>query len=104
MHKAIKILAAQHGLRFDAMNSNTFQDQKNQKHSYKFGSLQHVNKSVRDQAIDHNLEVIEYGKQLGLKFNNGVAGRRIMLSGTIEFQKGFSKYIGWTSKNIRRLA
>src|SRR6188474_1884084 len=58
---AIKVLAAQHGLRFDAMNSNTFQDQKNQKHSFKFGSLQHVNKSVRDQAIDHNLEVIEYG-------------------------------------------
>src|ERR1700754_4354623 len=59
---AIKTLAAQHGLRFDAMNSNTFQDQKDQKHSYKFGSLQHVNKNVRDQAIDHNLEVIEYGK------------------------------------------
>src|SRR6187401_3636204 len=36
---AIKVLAAQHGLRFDAMNSNTFQDQKNQKHSFKFGSL-----------------------------------------------------------------
>src|SRR5688500_8817749 len=63
--KAIKILAAQYGLRFDAMNSNTFQDQKNQKHSYKFGSLQHVDKNVRDQAIEHNLEVIEYGKQLG---------------------------------------
>ncbi len=63
--KAIKALAAQHDLRFDAMNSNTFQDQKNQQHSYKFGSLQHVNKSVRDQAIDHNLEVIDYGKQLG---------------------------------------
>jgi L-rhamnose isomerase/sugar isomerase len=63
--KAIKILAAQYGLRFDAMNSNTFQDQKNQSHSYKFGSLQHVKKAVRDQAIQHNLEVIEYGKQLG---------------------------------------
>src|SRR5687767_320686 len=63
--KAIKILAAQYGLRFDAINSNTFQDQKDQKHSYKFGSLQHVDKSVRDQAIEHNIEVIEYGKQLG---------------------------------------
>lgn len=63
--KAIKILAAQYGLKFDAMNSNTFQDQKGQQHSYKFGSLQHVNKSVRTQAIEHNLEVIEFGKQLG---------------------------------------
>src|SRR5678816_3514379 len=43
---SIKALAAQHGLRFDAVNSNTFQDQKDQKHSYKFGSLQHVDKTV----------------------------------------------------------
>src|SRR5580692_11127934 len=39
---AIKALAAGYGLRFDAMNSNTFQDQPGQAHSYKFGSLQHV--------------------------------------------------------------
>jgi L-rhamnose isomerase/sugar isomerase len=63
--EAIKALAAQKGLRFDAMNSNTFQDQKNQEHSYKFGSLQHVNKAVRQQAIDHNLEVIKQGISLG---------------------------------------
>ena len=63
--KAIKILAAQHHIRFDAVNSNTFQDQKDQKHSYKFGSLQHVNKTVRQHAIDHNLEVIHYGRELG---------------------------------------
>src|SRR4051812_30807965 len=62
---AIKVLAAHHGIKFDAVNSNTFQDQKDQQHSYKFGSLQHVNKAVRDQAIDHNLEVIHYGKELG---------------------------------------
>lgn len=61
----IKTLAAQHGLRFDAMNSNTFQDQPGQQHSYKFGSLQHVNKAVRQQAIEHNIEVIRYGKELG---------------------------------------
>jgi L-rhamnose isomerase/sugar isomerase len=63
--KAIKALAAQHGLRFDAMNSNTFQDQANQQHSYKFGSLQHVNKAVRKQAIEHNIEVIKHGIELG---------------------------------------
>src|SRR5215212_10350336 len=55
---AIKALAAQHGLRFDAVNSNTLQDQPEQQHSYKFGSLQHVDRSVRQQAIDHNIEVI----------------------------------------------
>ena len=61
----IKALAAQHGIRFDAVNSNTFQDQKDQQHSYKFGSLQHVQKEVRRQAIDHNIEVIRYGEELG---------------------------------------
>src|SRR4051812_17486094 len=43
----IKALAAQNGLRFDAMNSNTFQDQPDQQESYKFGSMQHVDKRVR---------------------------------------------------------
>src|SRR5436309_9447997 len=61
----IKALVAQNGLRFDAMNSNTFQDQPDQKHSYKFGSMQHVDKAVRDQAIEHNIEVIKYGVELG---------------------------------------
>src|ERR1043165_5817445 len=57
----IKALAAQNGLKFDAMNSNTFQDQPGQKLSYKFGSMQHVDKAVRKQAVDHNIEVIKYG-------------------------------------------
>lgn len=64
-YKAIKSLAAQHNLRFDAMNSNTFQDQAGQTDSYKFGSLQNVNKAVRKQAIAHNIEVIQHGIELG---------------------------------------
>jgi L-rhamnose isomerase / sugar isomerase len=64
-HSAIKTLAAQHGLKFDAVNSNTFQDQIDQPLSYKFGSLQHVNKAVRKQAIEHNIEVIQQGIALG---------------------------------------
>lgn len=64
---SIKALTAQHGLQFDAMNSNTFQDQPNQEHSYKFGSLHHVDKAVRQQAIDHNIEVIKQGVELGSK-------------------------------------
>ena len=62
---SVKALAAQYGLRFDAMNSNTFQDQPGQEHSYKYGSLQNVRPQVRRQAIDHNLEVIRYGVELG---------------------------------------
>ena len=47
------------------MNSNTFQDQKDQEYTYKFGSLQNVNKAIRKQAIDHNIEVIKQGIELG---------------------------------------
>lgn len=57
--------AAGLGLGFDAMNSNTFQDQPGQEHSYKFGSLSHVDAAVRKQAIEHNLECIEIGQKLG---------------------------------------
>jgi L-rhamnose isomerase/sugar isomerase len=64
---SVKALANEYGLRFDAMNSNTFQDQKDQALSYKFGSMQHVDKEVRAQAVRHNIEVIEYGKKLGSK-------------------------------------
>src|SRR5690606_6262808 len=63
----IKALAASHGLGFDAVNSNTFQDQKGQEHSYKFGSLHHVDPKVRKQAVDHNIEVIKHGVALGSK-------------------------------------
>src|SRR5450631_279699 len=63
----IKNLAEQYGIRFDAMNSNTFQDQPGQQNSYKFGSLQHVRKDTRRQAIRHNLQVIQHGIELGSK-------------------------------------
>lgn len=64
---AIRELAASHNLLFDAVNSNTFQNQPGQAYSYKFGSLCDSQAAVRHQAIDHNIEVIEYGKQLGSK-------------------------------------
>lgn len=63
----IKALATANGLLFDAVNSNTFQDQPDQKFSYKFGSLCHTDPGVRQQAVDHNLEVIRYGEMLGSK-------------------------------------
>lgn len=53
------------GLGFDAVNSNTFQDQAGQAHSYATGSLSSNIESVRQQAIDHNIECIEIGRQLG---------------------------------------
>jgi L-rhamnose isomerase/sugar isomerase len=55
------------GVGFDAVNSNTFQDQPGQTLSYKFGSLSHSRKAVRDQAVAHNVECIELGVKLGSK-------------------------------------
>ena len=46
---------ARFGLGFDAMNSNTFSNGKDQKLSYKFGSLSHVDAATRRQAVEHNL-------------------------------------------------
>jgi L-rhamnose isomerase/sugar isomerase len=63
----IRSLANDYELRFDAVNSNTFQDQPGQKYSYKFGSLQHTDERIRKQAIDHNIEVIRHGIALGSK-------------------------------------
>jgi L-rhamnose isomerase / sugar isomerase len=89
--KAIKILAAQHNIRFDAVNSNTFQDQKDQPYSYKFGSLQHVRKEVRQQAIDHNLEVIHYGKELGSESITVWLSDGSCFPGQLNFRKAFTR-------------
>src|SRR5690242_6574499 len=88
-HSAIKALAAQFGLRFDAMNSNTFQDQRDQKYSYKFGSLQHVNKAVRQQAVDHNIEVIKQGVQLGSESLTVWLSDGSCFPGQLNFRKAF---------------
>ena len=53
------------GLCFDAVNSNTFQDQPGQSYSYATGSLASTDANVRAQAIAHNIECIEIGRQLG---------------------------------------
>lgn len=66
-YAAIRQRAAELDLRFDAVNSNTFQDQPGQPLSYKFGSLQHVDRAVRQQAIEHNIDVIRHGEALGSK-------------------------------------
>jgi len=66
-YNAIKDIANSHGILFDAVNSNTFQDQKNAKESYKFGSLSNTSKAAREQAVAHNIEVIKIGDKLGSK-------------------------------------
>lgn len=88
-YSAIKALAAQNGIRFDAMNSNTFQDQKDQAYSYKYGSLQNVNKEVRQQAIEHNIEVIKHGVELGSDSLTVWLADGSCFPGQLNFRKAF---------------
>lgn len=85
----IRSLAQEHGLQFDAMNSNTFQDQHNQQYSYKYGSLQHVDKSVRKQAIAHNMDVIKHGIDLGSKSLTVWLSDGSCFPGQLNFRKAF---------------
>jgi L-rhamnose isomerase/sugar isomerase len=85
----IKALAAQHGLRFDAMNSNTFQDQPDQAHSYKFGSLQNTSKAIRRQAVEHNIEVIRHGVELGSESLTVWLSDGSCFPGQLNFRKAF---------------
>jgi L-rhamnose isomerase/sugar isomerase len=66
-YNTIKELAQSHNIVFDAVNSNTFQDQANAEASYKFGSLSNTSKVSRDQAVQHNIDVINIGNKLGSK-------------------------------------
>jgi len=78
-------------LRFDAMNSNTFQDQPGQPYSYKFGSLQHADKAVRRQAVDHNIEVIKHGIALGSNSLTVWLSDGSCFPGQLNFRKAFQR-------------
>ena len=89
----LREFAGAHGLSFDAMNSNTFQDQPGQEHSYKFGSLTHPDKAVRDQAIAHNVECIGIGKTLGSKAHTVWIGDGGNLPGQQNFRRALKRYL-----------
>jgi L-rhamnose isomerase/sugar isomerase len=56
----LKSYAADLGVRLGTVNSNTFQDD-----DYKFGSLTHTDKAVRQKAIDHHLRCLEVMTEIG---------------------------------------
>jgi len=64
-YTALREEAESLGLGFDAVNSNTFQDQPGQTHSYNTGSLASTHAATRAQAVEHNIECIEIGRLLG---------------------------------------
>jgi L-rhamnose isomerase / sugar isomerase len=88
---AIKSLAAQYNLKFDAVNSNTFQDQPDQTYSYKYGSLQHIDANVRRQAINHNIDVIKHGEALGSKALTVWLADGSCFPGQLNFREAFQR-------------
>ena len=90
-------------LYFEAMNSNTFQDHADQRLSYKFGSLAHSDASVRRQAIDHNIECIELGKQLGSKAHTVWIGDGGNFPGQQHFRKTLENYLESMSEIYKAL-
>ena len=85
--------AAAVGLRFDAMNSNTFQDQPQQRSSYKFGSVSHSDQPTRTQAVDHNLECIAIGAAIGSKALTVWVGDGTNFPGQQDFTRQFDRYM-----------
>ncbi|HKP70133.1 MAG TPA: L-rhamnose isomerase, partial [Pyrinomonadaceae bacterium] len=85
--------AARHGLEFDAMNSNTFQDQNGSNSSYKFGSLSHVDKAVRRNAIEHNLDCIRIGQAIGSKALTVWVGDGSNFAGQSNFRGALERYL-----------
>lgn len=90
--------AEQLGLTFDAMNSNTFQDQPDQTRSYKFGSLSHAETATRQQAVEHNLECIEIGKAIGSKALTVWVGDGSNFPGQTNFTRQFERYLDATKQ------
>ena len=89
----LSLFARQRDLYFEAMNSNTFQDHADQKLSYKFGSLAHSDSRVRQQAIDHNIECIELGRQLGSKAHTVWIGDGGNFPGQQHIRKTLENYL-----------
>lgn len=96
--EAVRQQAASLGIGFDAMNSNTFQDY-GQRLTYKMGSLSNADSSIRAQAVEHNLQVIEIGQRLGSK------GLTVWLADGSNFpgQANFRKALQWTTDSLRQI-
>ena len=92
-YNALRQEAASHALSFDAVNSNTFQDQARQPRSYKFGSLTHAGKGTRQQAVEHNIECIEIGRQLGSTALTVWIADGANFPGQSNFNAAFDRYI-----------
>lgn len=92
-YSALRDEAAAYGLAFDAVNSNTFQDQPGQRHTYATGSLSSTVEATRKQAIEHNVECIEIGKKIGSDRLTVWVGDGTNFPGQQDLGRSFDRYL-----------
>jgi len=92
--RALRECAAALTIGFDAVNSNTFQDQPGQALSYKLGSFSHSDAAVRRQAVEHNLHVIEVGEALGSAAITVWLADGANYPGQISLRRSFERVLG----------
>lgn len=97
-YKALCEEAAALGLGWDAVNSNTFQDQVGQAHTYANGSLAAQDAATRQQAVDHNIECIEIGRQLGSTDLTVWVGDGTNFPGQQDLGRSLDRYLEAASK------
>jgi L-rhamnose isomerase/sugar isomerase len=95
---ALREEAASLGLGWDAVNSNTFQDQPGQAHSYASGSLSSQDAGARAQAIEHNIECIEIGRKLGSRDLTVWVGDGTNFPGQQDFARSLDRYLDAASE------
>jgi L-rhamnose isomerase/sugar isomerase len=102
-YRALRDEAAALGLGFDAVNSNTFQDQPDQRHSYRNGSLGASDPAVRAQAIAHNVDCIEIGRQLGARAITIWVADGTNFPGQQDLARAFDRYVDSAAEIYRAL-
>jgi L-rhamnose isomerase/sugar isomerase len=93
-YRALREEAFALGLAFDAVNSNTFQDQPGQAQTYATGSLSSTVEATRQQAIEHNIECIEIGRALGATALTVWVGDGTNFPGQQDLARSFDRYLG----------
>lgn len=92
-YQALRAEAESLGLGFDAVNSNTFQDQPDQSQTYASGSVSSTVEATRRQAIEHNIECIEIGRQLGSRDLTVWVGDGTNFPGQQDLSRSFDRYL-----------
>ena len=90
---ALRSFAAERGLTLGTTNSNTFEDQPGQAHSYKFGSLSHTDPAVREQAVSHNVHCMELGVKLGARAHSVWIGDGGNFPGQQHVRRALDRYL-----------